>query len=175
MLCDGFLDSSTRAISCHTAAQRVKYLEAAVLLGQGRLKAARTIYESLDHYLQTDDYLTYIEGRRLENEENYAGAAEAFSGLGVFLDSDIRAARNLEKVHTASYLKAQRFYQLGLLEASRDLFASLGDYQDASQYNAYLTEVLTYLDGNHLEKAEKFAAMGDFEQAPEYADYLRAL
>ena len=45
MLCDGFLDSSTRAISCHTAAQRVKYLEAAVLLGQGRLKAARTIYE----------------------------------------------------------------------------------------------------------------------------------
>ena len=175
MLCDGFLDSSTRAISCHTAAQRVKYLEAAVLLGQGRLKAARTIYESLDHYLQTDDYLTYIEGRRLENEENHAGAAEAFSGLGVFLDSDIRAARNLDKVHTASYLKAQRFYQLGLLEASRDLFASLGDYQDASQYNAYLTEVLTYLDGNHLEKAEKFAAMGDFEQAPEYADYLRAL
>ena len=83
MLCDGFLDSSTRAISCHTAAQRVKYLEAAVLLGQGRLKAARTIYESLDHYLQTDDYLTYIEGRRLEQQRLFPGLASSWTVISV--------------------------------------------------------------------------------------------
>ena len=173
--CGDFLDSSSRAQACHLASLRAKYLDAAVLLGQGRLKAARTIYEGLDHYLQSDEYLAYIEGRRLENEEDHAGAAKAFSSLGSFLDSDIRAARNSEKAHAASYMKAQRLYQLGLTEAARDMFASIGNYHDAESYAAYLSEVATYLEGDHLEKAEKFAALGDFEQAAEYASYLQAL
>ncbi|MCR4885120.1 MAG: DUF6273 domain-containing protein [Clostridiales bacterium] len=170
-----FLDSRERKELSHTAYLREQYLEAAVLLGQGRLKAARDIYETLDHYLQTDEYLSYIEGRRLENDEETLAAAKTFAELGSFLDADIRAEHNFEKSNAASYAKALRYYQLGLLENSRDTFSSVGSYKDAETYAAYLTEVLNYTDGNHLEKAARFAAFGDFEHAQEYAAYLQAL
>lgn len=85
------------------------------------------------------------------NSGNYAEAAELFSQLGTYSDSD----------RFVIYCKALDAFGQEDYEASLELFESLGTFQKSTKYALYTQGMIAYQNSQYWEAASLFIDSGD--------------
>ena len=124
--------------------QSSDYKTALGLMEAGDYKAAAEMWTALGDYKDAGDQLSlckqkisYLEAEEYLAQGEIDQAYNAFIMLGVFEDSEQRAAQCL-------YMKADMLFDAGQYSEAAELYAQLGDYEDAAEL--YLEAQYLYAD-----------------------------
>lgn len=144
------------------------YDEAVAFFEKGDYSSAEKIFDKLDDYKETGDYLAYIDGRNAFKSGDYANAKIIYESLGDFYDSrDVlaqisdrleRPSKSDEEKKTA-YAEALILLGKGEYQAARDAFLALGDYSDSAEKAAQAGKELDYAE------AMRLLSVGDYDGA----------
>ena len=113
----------------------------------------------------------YASANALMSEGNYVEAAEQFSQLGDYEDSQ-------EKAILCRYAEAEQLYDRGEYIEAAAIFRELGNYNDSDSRetdSVYMMAVKEYDQGAYESAYEMFQKMGDYKDSEEYmADCISA-
>ncbi|MGN0779364.1 MAG: hypothetical protein ACI4MJ_09475 [Aristaeellaceae bacterium] len=147
-------------------ARQAQYLRGELMLAQGRVEEARTLFTALQPDMDCTAALTrcdYLAAAALLNEGDYTAAQAAFAALGDYEDAPTMAQE-------AVYRPAVAALDAGDIEQALELLSQIPGYADADMQ----VSRAWYVKAQQLREAGDLLAAGDaFRQAGSYEDAVR--
>ncbi len=153
------------------------YEEAIALFEKEDYSAAEKIFNRLEDYKDTRDYIAYIDGREAYKKGDYATAKTIFDSLGGFYDSTELALSSAERMDPdrqkeADYNAAMELLIGGEYAAAKDAFLALGSYNDSAEKALLAEKEISYAQalrlltlGDEAGAKELFLSLGDFRDS----------
>ena len=161
-----------------------QYKEAIALFEKEDYSSAEKLFDKLEDYKDTRDYVAYIDARNAYKNGDYSGAKLIYESLGDFYDSAEKALDAAEKADPDKQKENDYNKALGLLEsgdytAAAEAFTKLGSYRDSAEKAVLAKNELDYaeavrlLDAGELHEAKEiFLSLGSFRDSAEKAENI---
>ena len=154
----------------------LNYNKASSLYAAGEYEEARTIFESLSYYKNSDDmakWCDYGAAHNLRNSGNYSEAKAIFESLGNFSNSADMAKR-------CDYMIARNLYHAEEYEEALAIFESLGSFSNSDRLVKRCRYSIAFdlcYNGEYGEAKAIFESLGNYgysaNMAEECANRLR--
>ena len=143
-----------------------RYSQAMSLFDAGDYSAAKTAFDDLNGYKDSDDYAQesyYQIGLAMLREKEYDNAIEIFTSLGSYKDS-------AEQMMASQYEKAVFLRESAEFEQARTIFEELGDYSDSKTQiieTSYCEAIYALENGNYMTAVSLFSSLDTYKDSKE--------
>jgi len=160
-----FRDSLSRADNLRMSV----YDKAYEALAMNDFDLSLSLFSSQD-YKESKKMVSYVKASKLEAEDKFIEAAEAYEAMGEYMESDKKAVQ----IRANVYNQANSLFEKGNYAEAKALYALQKEYEDGADMCAYI-DGLVHEQKEEYEKAlDVFVSLSGFRDADDRSEASRA-